>query len=503
MRFALVSRLTGRMPPAMGLRGSRPQRRLTGLTSLITLSALLGLTLLIAAGDGVTTASASAAAAPYTFNFTGDPAAPQPWNPSTWDVVVNSRDTPTFSQLEAMQAQHGADCAPYPATHLISSYEGSVFLCHNHVMTAINAHGYGEIVLTPDHMIDFSGGEATIRFDLSTLRTSYRDWVDVWITPFEDNLVLPLNALTVDLQGPPARGIHVKMDQFNGTVFRANLMDNFKSQALPSKDGRSLEKLVGSPSAVKRTTFELAISPTHLKFGAPNLGYNWVDTALTGMKWTRGVVQLAHHSYNPTKDCALQWLPTCLPNTWHWSNFSISNAVPFTLLRGNPQVVHAGTPATVTFPAPAPKSAFLRFAGIGSIDVSFDAGKTWQPAQKQAEKYHFAEHFSSYWMPVPAGTTNVTVRGKKWFAGPWWIRDVSIWSTSPPVAAQPIAAPPLPTSKAVGAPPPTTPAGGTLVAWHGSHNVVAASLAALGVGTLFGFGWMVLFTWRRARLRRK
>jgi hypothetical protein len=367
-------------------------------------------------------------------------------------------------------------------------------------MTAINARGYGEIVLTPDHMIDFAGGETTISFDLSTLRTSYRDWVDIWITPFEDNLVLPLNALTVDLQGPPARGIHVKMDQFNGTVFRANVMDNFKSVALPSRDGKSLERLVGSPSAVNRTTFELKISPTHLKFGAPKLGYNWVDTSLTALKWTRGIVQLAHHSYNPTKDCKAQGLPACLPNTWHWSNFSISNAVPFTLFRGDLQAIHAGTPATVTFPSAAPKSTFLRFAAIGSIDVSLDGGKTWQPAVKQAEKYHFAEHFSSYWMPVPAGTKSVTMRGRAWFAGPWWIRDVAMWSTSAPVVSQP-GTPRSPSASSPAGAPRATGAN-VLAAWIGKQEV-RAGMAVVGAALLVGLGYLLLLRWRRIRAARK
>ena len=39
-------------------------------------------------------------------------------------------------------------------------------------MTSINASGYGVIYLTPDQMVDFSAGEAVVRFDMSTFRTS-------------------------------------------------------------------------------------------------------------------------------------------------------------------------------------------------------------------------------------------------------------------------------------------------------------------------------------------
>jgi hypothetical protein len=420
--------------------GARPASKRAGLRLLFTLGGVLLLALIVTGGGDVSAAPSVRSSTPFTFNFTGDPTTPIPWTPSNWDVVVHSRDLKTFDRLEGMQAQHGANCGAYPATHYNDSYEGAVFLCHNHVMTAINAHGYGEIVLTPDHMVDFAGGETTISFNLSTLRTALRDWVDIWITPFNDNLVLPLDEL-VDLQGPPPHAIHVRMDQTTGTVFRAELIDNFVVTKLPFNGKKTLEKLLASPSAVTRTKFALTISPTHLTFGAPALGFNWVDTPITQLAWSRGIVQLSHHSYNPTKKCVVSATMTCVPNTWHWSDFSISNAVPFTLIRGDHQAIH-GAPTLVTFPSAAPHSSFLRFAAIGTIDVSFDGGKTWQPAKVQSQQRHNPEHFSSYWIAVPAGTTSVNIRGTNWFAGPWWVRDVSIWSAS--VGGSTTKAPPAP-----------------------------------------------------------
>jgi hypothetical protein len=468
---------------------------------------MFALALATTAADGVSAASLAAplgVAAPFTFNFDGAPATPQPWNPPNWDVAVNSGNVNTFAQLEGMQAQHGSDCSPYPATHFNNTYEGAVFLCHNHVMTAINAGGYGEIVLTPDHLVDFSGGEATIRFNLSTLRTSLRDWVGVWITPFEDNLVLPVDPfLHVGEQGPPQRGIELKMDSANGgTIFKATVMDGFKGTVLKVNTSKTLEKLLG-PSAVTRTTFELRISKTHLTFGAPTLGYNWVDTPLIGLSWTRGVVQLSHHSYNPTKHdgCGPKVTP-CLPDTWHWSSFYISSAVPFTLLRGNIQVVHAGTGAVITFPAAAPKSAFLRFSGIGKIDVSLDGGKTWQAAQRQVQRDDFVEHFSSYWTPIRAGTSSVTLRGQRFYGGPWYVRDIAIWSASAPASsgAQGPAAPPN-ASKPVLHPATAKPATGLVALF--ARPAVAATIAVIAVALLGGLAYLAMLRRRRIRLERR
>lgn len=497
-----------RIAAAMGRGPRRP-----ALGSLLVAGLVLGLMLAAAANDGVS-AALPTSGAPFSFNFAGNPSSPQPWNPSNWDVVVNSRDVRTFAQLEGMQAQHGADCGPPPATHFNNTYQGAVFICRNHVMTAINAGGYGEIVLTPDHMVDFSGGETTIRFNLTTLRTSFRDWVDIWLTPFEDNLVLPIDPGlgAVDLQGPPLRGIQVRMDQgAGGTIFRANVIDNFKATALPFRATKSVEKLVGTPSSAIRTMFELTISRTHLKFGAPTLGYYWVDAPLAGLSFTRAVVQLAHHSYNPTKHCTPSPTLACLPNTWHWSNFYISNAVPFTLIRGDQQVMHdavaslgvGATPKVVNFPAPAPPSAFLRFAAIGKIEISLDGGKSWEAARRQKQAFSYVEHFSSYLTPIPAGTASVLIRGYKWGWGsnpgnPWWVRDIAIWSASAPTTSggstttQPASAPS----------PAIKPLTGTLAASR-IPVTTAAGIVVMLVGLLGLVAYVVFVRRRRIRPDRK
>src|SRR6266851_2597068 len=131
------------------------------------------------------------APAPFSFGWTEKPGSPMPWNPTNWDVIVHSRDQQTWSQLDPVQAQHGADCGAPPATHVVTSYEDAVFVCNQHMMTAINAAGYGEIIFTPDHLADWTNQPVVIDWQQSTLRTSARDWTDVTITPFLDNLVLP------------------------------------------------------------------------------------------------------------------------------------------------------------------------------------------------------------------------------------------------------------------------------------------------------------------------
>lgn len=117
--------------------------------------------------------------------FDGQPTSPSPWPEvsafDNWDVTVHRRSTALV--VEGINAHHGPNCSSPDNTHYNTTYESSVFQCNDHVMTAINDEGYGAVYLTPNHIVDFSNGEAVIRFDMSTLKTSTRDWISLWIAP--------------------------------------------------------------------------------------------------------------------------------------------------------------------------------------------------------------------------------------------------------------------------------------------------------------------------------
>ena len=366
------------------------------------------------------------AAVPTSFAepFDGASDSPQPWQPSNWDVTVHTR---TLGAVAPMQAAHGADCGAPPATHTVDSYQGAVYSCRNHLMTAINGADYGAIYLTPNALATFAQGETVIRFDMSTLRSSDRDWVDLWVTPFADNLQLPLEEWLPDLQGPPRRAVHIRMyltgPSNNLTAFAAAVVRDFKYEKLPTTgDWRGYEQVL-TPDAARRDTFELRLSRTHITFGMPQYNYWWVDTRIADLGWDEGVVQLGHHSYNPSK-CG-----GCAPNTWHWDNLSIAPARPFTMIPGDADEVSATTPSQVHFLRQAPAGAHLRFAGSGAqLEVSFNGGASWQPAQRQVQQHNRSDHASSFWTPVPAGTQSVLLRGKSSGSTGWYIRDIAIWA---------------------------------------------------------------------------
>lgn len=365
----------------------------------------------------------------FTETFDGMPAGPLPWSSPNWDVTIHTRDELTPTTLTPMQADHGVGCEPPPATHLTASYDGAVFQCHDHIMTALNEAGYGVVYLTPRYQVDLSRGVAAISFDISTRRTSNRDWIDLWVTPFDQNLQFPLQTFYPDLNGPPRQAVHIYMDSFNGlTPFRAEIYNNFTSTAVPGNFYTGYEQFL-TPSATRRDTFQLLISPTHIKFGMPAYNFWWIDRDIPALGWSAGIVQLGHHSYNPSKACGFDG--ACGPNTWHWDNVSILPAVPFTMLHADRRFVDAAADS-VTLSAPAPAGAHLRFAGLGnSMDVSFDGGQTWSPAQLQSQLSHVEGHAWSYWTPIPAGAAQVRFRGANWYGGPWEARDITVWSLIP------------------------------------------------------------------------
>jgi hypothetical protein len=363
---------------------------------------------------------------PFKWTFDGTPARPRPFEPARWNVTVNvDADDAFFARPKAMHAMHGPHCEGPPAMHLVNSYAGSVYKCNDHVMTAINGPGYGAIYLTPNRMIDFSSGTAVLRFDMSTLRMSTRDWVDLWITPYRNLLQLPIELGGLNppaYSGPPKNAIHIVMGGGPaGTTFHANVFTNFDGRSF-SRSTRAYNSVL-VPDAARRDTFELRISRSRIAFGMPGYRLWWVNNRIPTLAWTRGVVQLAHHSYDPTKEGA------GVPATWHWDNLSISRSVRFGIIDGNRDDVSRSRPR-VSFDRAAPRRACLRFVAIGRpIDVRFNGGP-WRRAalQEHLSSELISNEFGSYMMPIPRGTRFVRFRGDQWFGRPWRVKDVSIFA---------------------------------------------------------------------------
>ncbi|MEM7205380.1 MAG: hypothetical protein AAF628_34310 [Planctomycetota bacterium] len=371
-----------------------------------------------------------------------------------WDIAVHVRDLQRWLTPESMLAAHGLGGSPPPATHLIQSYEDTVYTARQHLMTALNAESYGVVYLTPNALADFRTGECIIRFDLSTLRTTRRDWIDLWLTPFGDNMQLPLEEDLPDLQGHVRNGLQIRMQTYNAQIpgtssvdwthFEAVRYDGYETTKLPAYLDGYESFLVPSPK--QRETFELRISRTSLKFGMPAYGLWWIDTTFADLGYDRAVVQFGHHSYNPVKvggaapighDPALAGTGDPSPMSWHWDDFAITPALRFDVIHADRRFVLGSAPQPVVFERPAPAGSFVRFSALGDPQIAFDGGP-FQPATRQdgsleAAGEHAFDHFSSYWMPIPAGTQQIDLQlpGEGYWASQGLetlAKDFAIWS---------------------------------------------------------------------------
>jgi hypothetical protein len=363
--------------------------------------------------------------------FDNSPPGPTPWRPTNWDVTVHEQSRDFWRAFSPMHAGHGMDCSPPPSTHLVSGYDDAVFTCRDHVMTAINAGSYGLIYLTPNHLVDFSQGEAIIRFDVSTLRTSTRDWIDVLITPFDQNL---------QLSGDGNRRVDNAVNVFlnDGNVFLGEVYRNGSKEQVPGSYYTPYSTFL-EPSASRRDTVEIRLSRTHLKVGMPAYNFWWVDAPIADLGWSQGTVSFGHHSYNPTKDRGASGRDEVGPNTWHWDNVHIAPAMPFTILRADRRYVDTANMAQpVTFAGPAPAGTYLRYIGHGTnMGYSLDYGQTWLTpvAHRPSPSGEGNGHFTEYWVPVPPGTQRIHFRGKNSWAAEFMAADMSLWSLAAPSAS--------------------------------------------------------------------
>jgi hypothetical protein len=324
-------------------------------------------------------------------------------------VHQNVTDYHRWGAGDAIHAQHGADCGPPPATHLADHWGEYVFVCRNHLMTARAAPSYGATFLMPRVQADWSHRRAMVAWDVSTLSMSARDWIDVWITPLDDLLSVPIDPEgPTAYQGNPRRAILLRNSN-DARSWKVTVFRDFREVA----SGTFVLPARVQPSATDRSAFEARITRDGVRFGMPTLN-RWT-TVRAAVPFTKGVVQWSQHSYNPTKDNSGE------PATWHWDNFFVTPAPRMRMTRVFPDrtIAANGDVRRLRFAAPAVPGARLAFGAVCRVAVNFGAG--WHRAAKQpaSRGNTTVESSASYLLRVPAGARGVRVRfsGDGWYTG--------------------------------------------------------------------------------------
>lgn len=401
--------------------------------------------------------------------LTGNPASPaaMPSVLDTYDVQVHVRDH--VDQIDPVDAHHAGDCSAYPGTHVVSTFSSSVFQCRDHIMTALNSreptagNAYSVIYLTPPAMLDWSAGPASVRWDVSTLSTSDRDWWDFRLTPFLQSMALPLDDTLPDLAGDPLNVIQGTLGKdhalcpnvrTNGTWWYSSVFSS-PCAWFDSYDAHLV------PSASLRTTFEIIVSSTHIKVWLPTVGLVWMDADIPPLAWSQGVFQLGHHSYTPDKDasCHAPGPSGLCSSGWHWDNITLSPSVPFTIARATPwrTIQPWNLPQTVTFPATG-TGAYLRFGALGE-QWEINDGSGWRTATRPPHSKSAAWAVNSYLVAIPAGITSVQLRSAVPAGYPdssGILEGVHVWALGGGQPS-PTATQPAPTATNTPVPPTATP----------------------------------------------
>jgi hypothetical protein len=353
--------------------------------------------------------------APGTFE--GSPLEPVSYNSggfmAGWDVTIDGSENGDQSMSSAT-AHHGADCSPAPGSHHVSNFDAAVFQCRDHFMT-VGEGGEGKytiISVTPPFLLDFSAGEACASVDISTWRSSDRDWWELWLTPFADNLTEPHQDWLPAANGEPRNAVMVRLEGADSLI--AFSVKNFDATEVARA---SFRQFIGEPSATKRLQHSFCMSKTGLTFSID--GKKALEARLAIAGWDRAVFQMQHSTYNPDKGACVQ---ACGVNTWHWDNVKISPSVPFYIDRATPRY---GTEFSLSQPTPA--GSYLRFSGLGSWQFSANGGESWAPVARQAMEDDRPEHGQTFWQPIPEGVTRILLRGRSDGAG-LLARDVHVWS---------------------------------------------------------------------------
>lgn len=343
-----------------------------------------------------------------------------------------------------MAAQHGSDCLPPPANHNINSTSDSVFLCKDHLMTAIDCCGDGhgadaQVTLQPNHLIDLSQGEAVIRIDVSTLSPSAGDWWEIWITPWDDQLVAPANHFFHET-GAPKTAIMLDVTDFSpesknwGHHFWNDFNLLVDKQAGGSQNDPSpavnIRPFV-SVSDTRRDTYELRITKNKVKKLVKNSSTGQMTQVDEfdipgGFPANEAVVQFLQSNYRTRENGAIP-CGGCVtsPATWHWDNAEIYPAIPYKMIGSNEMSAVQTSPESlsqkITFKEPAPANARMLFRGWdfnNQPKVSFDNGASWQIASAVRPPNDYGPlgfggvpDLLTYSIPVPSGMTSVLMNG--------------------------------------------------------------------------------------------
>jgi hypothetical protein len=301
--------------------------------------------------------------------FTGTPSSPAPFLSNRFDVIVGENNSDAIitgfnfddpNDDGKIQTGHGSGCEAPPAQHIIIPASQPqafqtvtrpqlMFLCKDHMMTVMKS-GYGIISFMPRQLFDWNGRTGTVEID-TNIYAYAREWWDFYIVP-EDEMLLEIATRDegATSEGLPKRGVKFSMLDSQPHIQVIDNYDVISEQGLPGFSTAFANDPARTDPA-KRRTFRLKMSNTSWTISIQKQDgsfYTYSANFPQPLSFSRGLVRVEQHAYNPRKDGIED--PYF---TYHWDNFRFDGPV---------------LPSRLTFEA-APHFVDMRNASVGEVSV--------------------------------------------------------------------------------------------------------------------------------------
>lgn len=212
--------------------------------------------------------------------------------------------------------------------------------------------------------------------DVSTLRNGGYDWIELVITPFDDNLVHPAADIW-QAAGPPDNSIQIALTPgtdniFSMVVYRDGVAEHYslggqRNDGVNSWIAYATDAVPLEMRATRRETFELTITDDdRLSFGIVDYfdgqdtdrSFYWLNNVdISPLDWNSAVVQLQHFSFDPTNN---RGNDSCDGTNWHLDNGAIKPAIPFFITKASARYVdpEVSPNNSVSFATPSGSDSF-------------------------------------------------------------------------------------------------------------------------------------------------
>ena len=379
----------------------------------------------------------TASAATLNSTFDGAPATPQAFSDPSWDITysaVGHGELGAPGDASGAVVQHGSACqspgVDGSVRHTAPTYADHIFQCANHMMT-YPPGVTSAIRLVPNQVVDLTSGEGRVRFDVSTLSLSSRDWLSLFIQDWSVQEQKITDSNIPSAQGNPRNAFHFEQGVCGSFTSEPGtwVIEYYNSNRSETciAPSHSVDEVL-TRSAVTRTTFEAVINRNgHVKFWLPTLNHVIAEGDVAPFTWDRGVVTFIHNSYNPEKGTnPLTGGSVGERNTWHWDNISVTPGLPFEIIKTDHRGSNTAAVDTFNFSTPLPADSVVRFeafsdTGAGAVRVAFGNGPWVTPTKMSAHTK--PENAVSYTVAGVEGATSITIEVVQ--GGYGFVRDIN------------------------------------------------------------------------------